>query len=408
VILPRYALYSAMLAAAGLPIYIHAPKFFVDEYGVGLGAIGAVLFGLRLVDVVQDPLLGRLAGRLGPGRGPAAAVGAAGLGLGMIGLFAVEAPVAPLVWMGLCLTLLFTSFSFLTILFYARGVAQAEEMGKGGHVRLAGWRETGALIGVSLASIAPFLLLGAGAGAPYAAFALIFAALAGLAAWAMRPVWAGRLGEMATGFGALLRDGEVRSLLAIGLLNAAPVAVTSTLFLFFVEYRLGDADMAGPFLLLFFVAAALAAPVWSMAARKWGARRMLALGMGLSIAAFAWAWTLGTGDEAAFVVICLASGAALGADMTLLPALFARRIAEIDGNGAEAFGLWSFCAKFTLAAAAGVMLPLLEAGGFRAGEENGPAALARLSLLYALVPCGLKLIALGLLTFVRPREPVTC
>ena len=127
------------------------------------------------------------------------------------------------------------------------------------------------------------------------------------------------------------------------------MAVTSTLFLFFVEYRLGDADMAGPFLLLFFVAAALAAPAWSMAARKWGARRMLALGMGLSIAAFAWAWTLGTGDEAAFVVICLASGAALGADMTLLPALFARRIAEIDGNGAEAFGLWSFCAKFTLA-----------------------------------------------------------
>lgn len=49
-----YALFAALLACAGLPIYIHAPKFYVDEYGVSLSALGAVLFGLRLLDVVQD------------------------------------------------------------------------------------------------------------------------------------------------------------------------------------------------------------------------------------------------------------------------------------------------------------------------------------------------------------------
>ncbi len=62
--LPAYAVFAALLAAAGLPIYIHAPKFYVDDYGVSLAALGAVLFGLRLFDVVQDPLLGRLAGAL--------------------------------------------------------------------------------------------------------------------------------------------------------------------------------------------------------------------------------------------------------------------------------------------------------------------------------------------------------
>ena len=56
--LPAYALFAALLACAGLPIYVHAPKFYVDEYGVSLTALGAVLFGLRLLDVVQDPLLG--------------------------------------------------------------------------------------------------------------------------------------------------------------------------------------------------------------------------------------------------------------------------------------------------------------------------------------------------------------
>ena len=58
--LSAYAVFAALLASAGLPIYIHAPKYYVDEYGVSLAALGAVLFGLRLLDVVQDPMFGRL------------------------------------------------------------------------------------------------------------------------------------------------------------------------------------------------------------------------------------------------------------------------------------------------------------------------------------------------------------
>ena len=60
--LPRYALFAGTLAAAGLPIYIHAPKVYVDNYDIGLADIGWLLLALRALDVVQDPLLGRLAG----------------------------------------------------------------------------------------------------------------------------------------------------------------------------------------------------------------------------------------------------------------------------------------------------------------------------------------------------------
>ena len=81
--LPAWSLFAAMLAAAGLPIYIHAPKFFVDEYGVSLAALGTVLFGLRLLDVVQDPLLGRLAERLRRHRAAAVACGAAVMAVAM-------------------------------------------------------------------------------------------------------------------------------------------------------------------------------------------------------------------------------------------------------------------------------------------------------------------------------------
>ena len=90
--LPAYALFAALLSAAGLPIYIHAPKFYVDEYGVSLAALGAVLFGLRLLDVVQDPLLGRLSERLRRHRGAAVLVGAGIMAAAMLGLFAVPPP----------------------------------------------------------------------------------------------------------------------------------------------------------------------------------------------------------------------------------------------------------------------------------------------------------------------------
>jgi GPH family glycoside/pentoside/hexuronide:cation symporter len=103
---------------------------------------------------------------------------------------------------------------------------------------------------------------------------------------------------------------------------------------------------------------------------------------------------LGPGDWPAFALICVASGAALGADMTLLPAIFADRMARVSPSAAEGFGLWSFVSKFTLAFAAVTLLPLLEASGFQAGPDNTETALGTLGLLYAAVPCALKVVAI--------------
>jgi len=395
--LPAWGLFAGMLAAAGLPLYIHAPKVYVDEYGVSLAALGAVLFGLRLLDVVQDPLLGRLAAMLRAWRGAAVGVACAVIGLAMLGLFAVTPPVAPLIWFALMLTLVFSAFSFLTITFYAQGVGKAGTLGQGGHLRIARWRETGALLGVCLAAVTP-LILG------FSGFALAFAAVALLAALAMRGEWRGAVNAPAGGFGPVLRDAGARRLLLIALVNATPVAVTSTLFLFFVESRLQVPGMEGPLLLLFFLAAALSAPFWGKAADRFGARRVLLSGMGLSVLGFVFALGLGAGDWPAFAVICLVTGAALGADMVVLSALFARRLEAISPGAAEGFGLWSFVTKATLAVAAATLLPALEAAGFRAGTQNDAQALWTLTLLYAGLPCLLKLCAMALLATAPLKE----
>jgi GPH family glycoside/pentoside/hexuronide:cation symporter len=402
--LPAYSVFAALLSAAGLPIYIHAPKFYVDEYGVSLVALGTVLFVLRLLDVIQDPLFGRLSERYRHHRKAMVFGGCVVIAIGMIGLFAVTPMVAPLLWFAAMLTLVFSAFSFLTINFYAQGVLKADDLGTNGHLRLARWRETGALLGVCLAAIAP-VVLGNFMGAPFAGFAVGFALLAVLSVTLMQSEWGAGHVHSATGFATVLRDPIARRLLLIAMINAAPVAVSSTLFLFFVETRLVAPGFEGPLLLVFFLSAACAAPVWSHLAERFGAKPVLLSAMALSIVSLGFALTLGAGDWAAFAIICLVSGAALGADLTLLPALFATRMARISPSAAEGFGLWSFVSKFTLAFAAVVLLPTLQFAGFQSGATDNPqTALTTLTLLYAGVPCALKAVAMLLFAATNLEE----
>ncbi|WP_306133085.1 MFS transporter [Roseivivax marinus] len=401
--LAGHAAFAAVLAMAGLPLYVHAPKVYADAYGVSLGALGTVLFVLRLLDVVQDPLLGRLAGAVRAQRGLAVTVGGAGLAAGMVGLFAVTPPVAPLWWFAGTMTLVFTSFSFLTIIFYARGVTAAGQLGAAGHVRLARWRETGSLLGVATGAALPTVLAGAGLPA-FPLFAVLFVMATLGALWLMRHDWPGGANLPDAGLRPILRDRVARRLLVAAFANAAPVAVTSTLFLFYVESRLAAPGWEGSLLLLFFLSAAAAAPLWGRAAERTGPKRTLMAAMGLSLASFAAVLALGVGDVAAFAVICVLTGVATGADLTLLPAIFAARMARVAPSATSGFALWSFVQKSTLAFAAIALLPSLSRAGFEPGAENAPEALRALSLMYAGLPCLLKLAALAVLAATPVEE----
>jgi GPH family glycoside/pentoside/hexuronide:cation symporter len=172
------------------------------------------------------------------------------------------------------------------------------------------------------------------------------------------------------GFGVILRDPLARRLLVIAFVNAAPVAFSSTLFLFYVESALGATGWEGA----------------------------LIFAMCVNIAAYAGALFLGQGDVAWFALICLLTGAALSADLTILPAVFANRMAKIAPAAAEGFGLWSFVSKLTLAVAAVTLLPALEAAGFNATSPSNPeAAIDLLVLFYAGLPCVLKVVSIALL-----------
>ena len=194
-------------------------------------------------------------------------------------------------------------------------------------------------------------------------------------------------------------------LLALALVNSLPVAITSTLFLFFVEDRLRLPGWAGPLLTLFFLSAGLSVPVWTRLSQRIGARTTLLISMSLAIAGFAGAAVLGPGDLVGFAIICVASGAALGSDTILLPAMFSVVLTKAGLKASLAFGIWAFAGKLGLALAAFAVMPILQWQGFVPGQVNSAEALSTLSIAYAVVPCVLKLGSLALVMTLPVENP---
>ena len=53
-----YALPAFVLALPTIPVFILLPNFYAETMGLGLATVGAIFFGLRLLDVISDPILG--------------------------------------------------------------------------------------------------------------------------------------------------------------------------------------------------------------------------------------------------------------------------------------------------------------------------------------------------------------
>lgn len=397
-----YAALGLPLAMAALPVYVAAPQFYGSQLGVDLAALGLVLMLARLVDTAQDPFLGRLvdAWQRHPQAWPRLLL--LGGGVLALALFALFTPphwsqTGLLAWLAVCLVLVFTAHSAVNICYLAWGARLSDEVSQ--RATVTAWREGAGLFGVILAAILPLLLARHfGARDGYSLFAIVFAGVLALALlvtvrWAPAPQRVAS--PQPSDWRTILAPAAIRRLLLVYLLNSLAVAIPATLVLFYVDDVIGAPGHAGFLLAAYFVAGGLALPGWVWLARRLGKARAWWLGMALSCLAFCWAAGLGRGDIVQFAVVCLLSGAALGADLALPPALLADLIPpERRRDTGLYFGIWAMLGKLALAVSAGLALPLLSGLGYSPGRPGGAPVLA---LVYAGLPCVLKLLCAALL-----------
>ena len=398
--LVRYSLFAAPLAMAALPIYVHVPKLYA-ELGLSLSSLGLLLLVLRLADAFIDPLLGRWSDRLAT-RFSAIAIASVALLAGMLGLLNPAAASALSIslwpWLTVSLVLVYFGFSLATIAYSAWGADLPPDSPS--RTQLTASREAVGLLGVLIAAALPTVLASSSSqtGLGLARFSWLFVLVLIVTLFAL---WRLREAKIAVikpaALLGVLKDRRFVALLAVFALNGIASAIPATLLLFFVDDVLRAKDWEPLFLVSYFLAGAIAMPLWVLLAARLGKVIAWGIGMVLAVLAFSWAASFGAGDRIAFLAVCIASGIALGADLALPPALLADAIEKRNAREQTGsyFGVWTFATKANLALAAGLALPVVSAFGYRSGE---PASnVAALTLAYTVLPCVLKLAALALL-----------
>lgn len=402
-----YSLPAFILAFAGLPLYVIAPDFYATEMGVPLGLLGGLLLAVRAFDALQDPVIGYISDRFAQKRSFFFLAAFAVFAIGMLVLYMPLKSYAAYAF-GIGMVLSATAFSIISVNLNAIGSL----MTKNTHAKtdITAWREGLGVAGILLATVLPFVLGHFMAPrAAFAAYAFIFAVCVLLSALLFLPWLAKRPALQVPATQAqktaahvdfsFLKDFSLRFFFLAYAVSVLASALPAVLVIFFIRDVLDAESLTGAFLLVYFLSAIATIPVWRTLSVCIGKVRSWVVAIVLAVGAFVGAGFLTAGDTAVYAVICVLSGAALGAELILPPSILSdlidARVAQ-DTTSMQ-FSVLAFLMKAALAIAAGLSFALLDQSGFRAGEVNSEAALCMLAMLYAFIPCGLKLISAAML-----------
>jgi Na+/melibiose symporter-like transporter len=401
-------------AVPTIPAYVLLPSYYGDDLGLGLAVTGAVLLLVRMIDMLTDPVVGWLSDRSGQ-RKIWVGVGAIIAGVGLWYLFTPPSdPSAAylLIWA----SVLFLGWTMFQVPYLAWGADLSGDYRK--RTTLTALREGAGLIGIVLAGGIPVLVSAETRAEEIKTLAIVTLLLGAVfiafLLWRV-PDFAAQQKRAAKpkpeklsvtfrlGLRSLRDNGLFVRLLAAWMINGLAAGLPAVCFPLFVRYYLElDQDSENVLILIYFVAAILAIPVWVWLSSQLGKHRVWCLAMLLAIAAFGFVPFLGTGDAIAFGIICLVTGSALGADLALPPAIQA----DVDDWDCYRFGarrtallfaLWNMTNKLAMALAAGIALPILGAFGLTDAGAEKSGALIVLVLIYAVIPVVLKLGAIGMM-----------
>lgn len=415
--LARYGLLALPVAFAGFPLYVLGPDYYATQHGVSLTLLAGLLLAIRGFDAIQDPLFGWIIDRKRHWLGALSMFAGMLLCAAIFALFNMVV-ISPAWWFAICMFFAVTAYSVLTIAMGATATLWTTD--RATQTRIAGAREGFALIGLVIAVSLPALFSSLvdtdGVYLWYSACLALFM-LAGLIAFSRTLKSIGHVnGIAASAKGAPVpftvafkgMPQETRKLLAVYGFSMLAASVPAVLVVFFVRDKLGVEPLLGVFMLLYFMSGVAGMPLWKKASVQIGKPQAWALAGLLSITGFAGAFFLAEGDVYAYAAVCVASGLALGADLTLPPSMLADHIHARANHrfAATHYACLSFIAKASLAVASALALPALDLAGFVPNTDNSASALTVLSLTYAVVPCLLKLIAIAFIYgfFVRGQQ----
>ncbi len=405
-----YGALGLPLAALNLPLYLYLPTFYAQSMGLGLAAVGAVLFVARLLDTFSDPLIGELSDRFPTRFGrrrPWLVLAAPLLIVATWLLFIPPAGIGTWYLFGWT-ALAYLAWTLMILPYTAWGAELSADYHE--RSRIAGAREGAVVLGILIAGGLP-VVLGADPGGDQGrvlsvlawsmSVVLPLALIWLLASVPERPHASERPLAWRAGLKLAAQNRPFVRLVLAYLLNGVANGLPATLFLLFVGDVLQEGPRAGLLLLIYFLSGIIGIPLWLQLSYRIGKHRAWSASMLWACAVFLWVPFLGPGDFWWFGLICALSGLALGGDLTL-PSSIQADVVDLDRveSGRQRtglfFALWNMATKLALALAVGIAFPVLAWLGFEAGGSNSELALFGVAALYGLLPVVIKLVATGL------------
>ena len=415
-----YSTLQLPLSMAALPVVLNVSHFYGGVLKLSLEVLGPIFIITRVIDAIQDPLIGLFSDRFTK-RGPRGRLTFVALALPFLvaGFYMLFDP--PDAWFGnqtlmatwlvAALLLVHLGYSGVSISYHAHGAELTDDYNERTKVTVG--REVFGLLGFAVAVVLPTMLRSFGETQSYVLLGAIFVPLViGFSLPCL--LWAGPSvhppvihaeGSALLAFFNPLKNRLFRRLLLVFIVNGAALGVAVGVMLFYVDYVLkGTQAHAGIILLIYFFSGAASVPMWLWLSRKFGKAAAWLAGMILTVIAMGLAAMVGPGDFMLFMAISVFTGIGLGADYGLPPSILAdvinaREGGESKGKTGTYFGLWALSTKVATAIGAGCSLPILPWLGFEPalGQYNTTA----LIIVYIGLPVTIKLIASVLIWFIR-------
>lgn len=406
-----YGLPGLIAALPVIPVAVLLPSWYARDLGLGLIVTSLVLAAARIIDFTSDICVGILVDRPdwhGGRYKPLVLCGALIAGIGLITLASPPSPATP--WsLALGSIVLFSGWTLLIVPYYAWGAELSNDPQE--RSRLVASREVASLCGMLLAVGLPLvvakltdsLVIPTIELVSIAAVAFGLPALIGFALLVPEPAIRTRQHTIKlTDIASLWRLHVFRWSLTCWFVNGIANSLPAVLFPIVVKDYFGLKDDALYLLLLcYFGAAALAIPLWLGLAQRKGKACAWMVAIILNVLIFAQVLWLDQNTVLWFVLICVGTGATLGADLVLPASLQADILGrDRDDSGrrrtATAFALWSMATKLAI----GIAVLIAFAGlGLSGTTDNGVVGSNTLVLLglYVVVPIALKCSVIRLL-----------
>ncbi|MBN8527816.1 MAG: MFS transporter [Caulobacterales bacterium] len=392
------------LAAFGVALPVTLPEYYASHVGIEIGLVGLVFMAVRLIDIAFDPLVGwgmdRTRTRFGRYR-PWMALSTPILMLAALMIFVLVRPGAGPGYLFLWLLVLYVGFSIGTLGQLGWASVLAPEYDQ--RSRVYAWWQAFNIIGVIAILVLPAAVLKLGVGDYVAGVHImgwvIIAALPltiGLALMTVpEPVNAGAAphGGAAAYFALLKRPTVARLLAADLVLGVAPGITGALLFFFFDQVKGYDRAEASIFMLLYFLAGLVGAPIWARLAVKVGKHRALAIASTLFAVLYFVATLLPGGSFALTAAAMFIAGLPYAAGLFLLRAMMADAGDEVRlETGVDRTGLmFSILSATTKIGHVVALIPYLILGaiGFQAvppAGGNSATSLLALQVMFIALP----------------------